>query len=145
MNKWLKNFKEVLIWFQSIIFLFCLIEGKVQNVGFKTKFKFFSVKTIIQKIIKSRIYYYILSFYCVIGLECFKGSLLKMSQFIIVKQTVPIKNYFKLCIYKLNTCVYIKEDSMLQVIIVKNCINIAMEKEKEIKVIIDSFSKLGFL
>ena len=43
MNKWLKNLKEVLLWFKFVVLQFCLTEGKVQNVGFKIKFKFLSV------------------------------------------------------------------------------------------------------
>ena len=43
LNKWLKNLKEVLLWFKFVVLQFCLTEGKVQNVGFKTEFKFFSV------------------------------------------------------------------------------------------------------
>ena len=39
MNKWLKNLKEVLLWFKFVVLRFCLTEGKVQNVGFKTEFK----------------------------------------------------------------------------------------------------------
>ena len=57
MNKWLKKLKEVLFWFKFESFRFCLTDGEVQNVGLKTKFKFFSVSknNYSEKIIKSRV------------------------------------------------------------------------------------------
>ena len=56
MNGCIKELKRSFIMLKFVNFSILFNRGKVQNVGFKTEFKFFSVsKTIIQKINKSRI------------------------------------------------------------------------------------------